>query len=137
MRRTPKAFEDEEEQYLKEQLKSGVVVPLTSAWASQGGAQYFSTLDLQIGYWQLELNESARPKTAFITKYELFEYTKLPIGLSCAPMTFQRCMELIFRGLQWTHLLIYLDDIISFSSDLTEHFSRLEEILKCFMEAGL
>ena len=137
MRRTPQAFEDEEEQYFKEQLKSGVVVPSTSAWASPvvlcrkkdgsvrwcvdyrclnevtvkdayplpridmcldglGGAQYFSTLDLQSGYWQLELDESARPKTAFITKYGLFEYTKLPFGLSCALMTFQRCMELIF-----------------------------------------
>lgn len=70
------------------------------------GASIFSVMDLQSGYWQLEMAPEDRHKTAFITKYGLFEYTKMPFGLCNAPSTFQRCMELIFRGMQWKTLLI-------------------------------
>lgn len=100
-------------------------------------ASIFSSLDLQSGYWQLKVEESDRIKTAFITKYGLFEYTKMPFGLCNAPATFQRCMELIFRGLQWQTILIYLDDIIIFSSDIDEHFHHLQEVLKRLKNAGL
>ena len=46
-------------------------------------------------------------------------------------------MELIFRGLQWQTLLIYLDDIIIFSSDIDEHFQHLGEVLTRLKKAGL
>ena len=49
------------------------------------------------GYWQLKVAPEDRHKTAFITKYGLFEYTKMPFGLCNAPSTFQRFMELIFQ----------------------------------------
>ena len=100
-------------------------------------AKIFSTMDLQSGYWQLELAEEDRAKSAFITKYGLYEYTVLPFGLSTAPGTFQRVMEIVLKGLQWKTLLIYLDDIIIFSSDLNEHYQRLEEVLDRIREAGL
>lgn len=70
------------------------------------------------GYWQIVLEEKDREKTAFITKYGLIDYTKMPFGLCSAPSTFQRCMELRFRGMQWKHLLVYLDGIIIFSQDM-------------------
>lgn len=54
------------------------------------GASVFSTMDLQSGYWQIVLEEKDREKPAFITKYGLFEYTKMPFGLCSAPSTFQR-----------------------------------------------
>ena len=63
---------------------------------SLSGARYFLTLDLQSGYWQIEMAEKDIPKTAFITNYGLFEYTKMPFELCSAPSTFQRCMELVF-----------------------------------------
>jgi len=100
-------------------------------------ASLFSCLDLMCGYWQLSVEASDQPKTAFITKYGLYEYTKMPFGLCNAPNTFQRCMELIFRGLQWQTLLIYLDDIIIFSSDIDEHLKRLEEVFCRLVDAGL
>lgn len=101
------------------------------------GASIFSTMDLQSGYWQIVLEEKDREKSAFITKYGLFENTKMPFGLCTAPSTFQRCMELIFRGMQWKHLLNYLDDIIIFSQDMEDHFKQLNEVLQRPQSAGL
>ena len=100
-------------------------------------AKLFSTLDMQSGYWQLELAEKDRSKTAFITKYGLYEYVTLPFGLCGAPSTFQRCMEMVLRGLQWKTLLLYLDDIIVISSNIEEHFHRLDEVFSRLNQAGL
>ena len=100
-------------------------------------AKIFSTLDLQSGYWQLEVSEEDRPKTAFITKYGLFEYRKMPFGLCNAPSTFQRCMELILNGLQWKTLLIYLDDVIIYSDTIESHLKQLDLVLTRLREAGL
>jgi hypothetical protein len=94
-------------------------------------------MDLQSGYWQLLTAPEDRHKTAFITKYGLFEYTKMSFGLCNAPSTFQRCMELIFRGMQWKTLLIYLDDIILYSSNLDDHFDKINEVLFRLKNAGL
>ena len=104
---------------------------------SMSGANLFSTIDLQSGYWQIEVKESDRPKTAVVTRYGLYEYQTMPFGLCNAPSTFQRCMELVLRGMQWKILLVYLDDIIVFSSDFEQHVSNLEEVLERLSEAGL
>jgi transposase InsO family protein len=101
------------------------------------GAELFSTLDLQSGYWQLPVKEEDKPKTAFITRSGLWEYNCLPFGLSGAPATFERCMELVLKGLQWKSLLVYLDDIILFGSTVEEHLDRLDEVFQRLMKAGL
>ena len=85
----------------------------------------------------MEEDEEDRRKTAFITKYSLFEYLVIPFGFCNAPSTFQRCMEMVFRGLQWNILLVYLDDIIVMSSNFDEHIERLEEVFKRLSGAGL
>ena len=100
-------------------------------------AKLFSTLDLQSGYWQLELEEESKPITAFISKYGLYEYNTLPFGLCGAPSTFQRAMELIGRGLQWEAILIYLDDIIVLGANFDEQLSRLKEVLTRLANSGL
>ena len=104
---------------------------------SLSGAKYFSTLDLQSGYWQIELEESSIPKTAFITQYGLFEWTRLPFGLSSAGSSFERVMEMVLRGLQWETLLIYLDDVIIHGKSIIENLDRLDEALKRFIDANL
>ena len=101
------------------------------------GAKLFSTLDLQSGYWQIEVKPEDRPKTAFVTRSGLYEYVTMPFGLCNAPSTFERCMELVLKGLQWRTLLIYLDDIIILSSTFTEHIERLDEVLRRLGNAGL
>jgi hypothetical protein len=93
-----------------------------------GGSRLFSTLDLTSGYWQVELDEVAREKAAFVTRSGLWEWQVLPFGLTSAPSTFERLMERVLRGLHWETLLIYLDDIIVFSRDLDSHLERLAEV---------
>ncbi|KAK3088259.1 hypothetical protein FSP39_016699 [Pinctada imbricata] len=100
-------------------------------------SKYFSTLDLQSGYWQIAIRPEDRPKTAFVTRRGLFEYKTMPFGLCNAPSTFQRCMELVLRGLQWKSLLIYLDDIILFSDSFESHIQQLEEVFQRFSKVGL
>lgn len=77
-----------------------------------GGVNFFSTLDLQSGHWQIAVDEKDQEKTVFITRYGLYEYTRLPFGLCNAPSMFQWAMELILHGLPRETLLIYLDVII-------------------------
>lgn len=101
------------------------------------GSKLFSTLDLLSGYHQFEVNEKDRPRTAFITKYGLFEYTRMPFGLCHAPSTFQRGMELVLRRLQWVTLLIYLDDVIITGKTFKEHLNNLGEVLSRFRKFGL
>lgn len=93
------------------------------------GSKLFSILDLLSGYHQFKVNKKDRPKTTFITKHGLFEYTRMPFGLCNASSTFQRDMELVLRGLQWVTLLIYLDDVIITGKTFKEHLNNLGEVL--------
>ena len=101
------------------------------------GASWFSTLDLASGYWQVELAEADREKTAFSTPYGLFQFRVMPFGLCNAPSTFQRLMELVLTGLHWSSCLVYIDDIIIFSSTVQEHFQQLLEVFERLRSAGL
>lgn len=101
------------------------------------GSSWFSTLDLCSGYYQVEMEESSKEKTAFATHEGLFQFKVMPFGLVNAPATFERLMEHVLSGLHWKTCLIYLDDVICFASTFDEHLSRLECILDRFIEAGL
>ena len=84
------------------------------------GAQWFSTLDLCSGYWQIELEPEDKPKTAFVTKRGLYQFRVMPFGMCNAPATFERLMETVLSGLQWDICLIYLDDIIVIAKSFDE-----------------
>ncbi|UYV71013.1 K02A2.6-like [Cordylochernes scorpioides] len=101
------------------------------------GASYYSSMDLRSGYWQIEVDEADREKTAFITPDGLYEFKVMPSGLCNAPATFERMMDTLLRGLKWSMCLCYLDDIIVFSPTFDEHVRRLELVLRCLSKAGL
>ncbi len=65
------------------------------------GARYFSSIDLTSGYWQIPVHKEDRPKTAFVSKFVLYEFLMMPFGLTNATSTFEHDMEAIRRGLQW------------------------------------
>ena len=102
------------------------------------GAHWYSTLDLLSGFWQVEVEEEDRDKTAFtVGGMGLFRFVTMPFGLCNAPATFQRLMEHVLSGLTWQVAVLYIDDIIVFSSTLEEHMERLGQVLTRLRSAGL
>jgi len=104
---------------------------------SLAGAQWFTTLDLASGYWQVEVDPEHREKTAFTTGQGLYEFRVMPFGLCNAPSTFQRLMELVLAGLEWDICLAYLDDIVVFGRTFSEHLQRLRTVLSRIKSANL
>ncbi|KAL3997082.1 hypothetical protein ACER0C_009738 [Sarotherodon galilaeus] len=101
-----------------------------------GAARYITTLDLCKGYWQVPLEESSRPYTAFRTLAGLFQFTVMPFGLHGAPATFQRLMDKLLQGCD-PYSAAYLDDVVIFSNTWEEHLQHLAEVLGRIHKAGL
>ena len=76
------------------------------------GSRWFTTLDFTNGYWQVEVAEDDREKTAFTTGRGLYQWRSMPMGLTNSPATFQRMMELVLRGLLWQVCMVYVDDVL-------------------------
>ncbi|CEL53147.1 hypothetical protein RSOLAG1IB_11279 [Rhizoctonia solani AG-1 IB] len=100
-------------------------------------ARLFTKLDLRWGYNNVRVKEGDEWKTVFQTKYGLFKTLVMPFGLSGAPGTFQAMMNKVFQDLLDVSVIIYLDDILIFSSNPDEHKSHVKEVLKQLMEMQL
>ena len=102
------------------------------------GSQWFSSLNLKSGYWQVEMDEESKPLTAFtVGPLGFYECERMPFGLTNAPATFQRLMETCLGDLNLHWCIIYLDDIVIFSKDLVSHLERLKAVFWKLEEAGL
>lgn len=93
-----------------------------------GKAQYFTTIDLAKGYHQILIKKEDRHKTAFVTPHGLYEFIRMPFGLKNAPATFQRLMNQILRDYINKTCVVYLDDILIFSTSLKEHIKAIRDI---------
>ena len=119
-------------------VKDSYPIPrIDDALEQLSGAQWFSCLDLNAGYWQVEVDEADREKTAFVSRHGLFEFKVMPFGLCNSPATFERLMEAILAGLNWEICLIYLDDILIHGRTFDEMLSNLDRVLNKLQEAGL
>jgi len=99
-----------------------------------GKCQYFTTIDLAKGFHQIEMDKESIPKTAFSTKSGHYEYLRMPLGLRNAPTTFQRCMN---NNRLNKNCLVFFDDIIIFSTSLTEHLNSIQLVFSKLAEVNL
>jgi len=102
-----------------------------------GRCQYFTTIDLDKGFHQIQMEPESIAKTAFSTKHGHYEYTRMQFGLKNAHATFQRCMKNVLEDLIYKDCLVYVDDIIIFSTSLEEHILSLKKVLKKLRDANL
>ncbi|QRW18198.1 Transposon Tf2-7 polyprotein [Rhizoctonia solani] len=112
-------------------VKNAYPLPLIQSLIEKlRGAKYFSTIDLKSGYNLVRIKEGDEWKTAFKTKYGLFEYLVMPFGLCNAPAAFQHFMNEIFRDILDVYVVVYLDNILIFSESRELHTKHLQEVLK-------
>lgn len=103
-------------------------------FASLGGGEVFSTLDLKDAYNQVPLDEGARKLCVINTHLGLFSYSRLPFGISSAPAIFQRKMDTMLAGLPGVQA--YLDDVLV-SEKSADNGARLKAVLQRFREHGV
>ena len=111
--------------------------PVSECLDALAGSKWFSTMDLNSGFWQVGLEKSSREYTAFSTSLGLFHFTVMPFGLVNSPSTFSRLVGSIFSDLQWIELLAYMDDILSMSQSFEEGIERLGRIFDRLLAANL
>lgn len=99
-----------------------------------GRCQYFTTLDLASGFYQVEMEPKDIHKTGFNVERGHYEFLRMPMGLKNSPSTFQRVMDNVLQGVPNT--IVYLDDILVFSTSLQEHIVNLKQIFQRLRETN-
>lgn len=93
------------------------------------GAGVFSKIDLRSGYHQLKIRQEDIPKTAFSTRYGLFECTVMSFGLTNAPAYFMNLMNKVFMEYLGRFVIVFIDDILVYSKSEEEHEEHLRSVL--------
>ena len=101
------------------------------------GHRYYSTLDAAAAYHTLPLHPDSRKLTAFSTEEGLYEYLRLPFGLTTAVSVYSRFIAAVLNPLGTRAINVFLDDVMVFTNDLDFHLTRLDEVLAAHGEAGI
>ena len=99
--------------------------------------QIYSTLDLWAGYNQIGMTPEAQEKSAFVTPFGQYEFTRMSFGLCNAPATFQAAMNEIFYDLIGHGVIVYIDDINIYAENFAEHMVTLKEVFERLRKHGL
>ena len=94
-----------------------------------GRAAIFSVLDLNSAYYQIPLSSMSRRITAFCTPFGLFEFNKLPMGISVGCQRLSRVVDELFANLKGQYVFNFLDDLVVYSSSAGEHVNHVREVL--------
>jgi len=100
-------------------------------------ARVYTKIDLWHTYHLVCIVKGDKWKTAFWTCYGAFKWSVMPFGLTNAPATFQRFMNDVFSNLLDVCIVVYLDNILIYSDDITQHRRHVKEVLKRLQKAGL
>jgi hypothetical protein len=94
------------------------------------GARVFSKIDLRLGYHQMKIRPSDIPKTAFSTRYGLYEFTVMSFGLTNAPPYFMNLMNKVFMDYLNRFVVVFIDDILIYSQNDSDHDEHLRMVLQ-------
>jgi hypothetical protein len=94
------------------------------------GAKVFSKIDLHLGYHQIKISASDIPKTAFSTRYGLYEFLVMSFGLTNAPAYFMYLMNSLFMPDLDKFVVVFIDDILVYSKNEDEHTKHLHTVLQ-------
>ena len=100
------------------------------------GAVVFSVLDFNSAYFQIPLSPHTRRVTVFCTPFGLFEFNRLPMGISIGSQGLSRVLDEIFSNLKNEFVFNYLDDLVIYSRSLEEHARHVRVVLDRLQEAG-
>ena len=102
------------------------------------GARAFSCIDLNSGFWQIQMEEESKPYTAFTMRsYRFYQFERMLFGLCKAPATCQRCMQECLGESNLNYCLIYMDGIVVYARTLQDHLYRLWLVFDRFREHRL
>jgi len=101
------------------------------------GARVFSKIDLKSGYHQLKVKKEDVTKTAFRTRYGHYEFLVMPFGLTNAPAAFMSLMNQVFQPYLDKFVIVFIDDILIYSPDESEHEKHLRIVLQILREKQL
>ena len=99
--------------------------------------KYFSTLDINSGFWSIPIRIEDKYKTAFVTQEGQYQWTCLPFGLKTSPAIFQRILSNIIRKHDLANFTTnYIDDILIFSKTFNEHVEHITRLLQAIQKEG-
>jgi hypothetical protein len=101
------------------------------------GAKIFTKIDIKNAYYRIRIRKGDEWKTAFRTRYGLYEYLVMPFGLTNAPASFQAYIQEVLREFLDVTVIVFMDDILVFSADPAKHSEHVREVLQALLTAGL
>ena len=100
-----------------------------------GSVKYFTSIDLRSGYWQCHIaDDKDILKTTFLTRYDLYQWVIMLMGLKNAPATFMWTMNNLFSNMLDSGVAVFLDDILIYSCMVKKHFMLLKKVLVCLCQ---